>query len=464
MKKTKKIIHLIEREKRRALKVWYYCSKGVWSDTRSTLWVNTIKTVNLSVKSFMNTDLQTQACSMAYRTMLALVPALALLFAIGRGFGFQTVLQDELFGLFPGQRTAIGASLNFVDSYLNQASEGAFVGIGLVFLLWTLISLVSSVESTFNLIWSIRQGRSFWRKVTDYTAMLLILPILMICASGLTIFLSSTLQSIFHFKFMTPLVTMFLQFASWAFTWLFFTAVYMLIPNTKVRFKNALIAGIFAGTGFMLLQWAFVSGQVYVTRYNAIYGSFAFVPLLLIWLQLSWVVTLCGAVLCYSSQNIFQFQFSTDIDDISRSYRDRVTVAIATVIVRKFVRSEEPPTRRSLAIDYAIPMRLVADITDSLIEVGLVNRVVIDQKHEVYGFQPAIEPSKITLEMLIGRLANLGRSNFIPKFQSNFTAIDNIVDKVYAEVDTVTGKTLLMDIDVIDLPAKRSSSSHYHIK
>ena len=334
---------LYERTLRRALNVWAYVSDDVWRDTRNIWWINTIKTLNLTVRSFLDSDLQSKACAMAYRTMLAIVPALALLFAIGRGFGLQTVLENELYHVFPAQEEAIHKALEFADSYLNQTGEGLFLGIGIAFLLWTLISLVSNVEDSFNTIWSVKTGRSIWRKITDYTAMLLILPVLMVCASGLTIFMSSSLQSIFNFKFMTPLLHIMFEGASWVFTWLFFAAVFILIPNTRVNKTNALIAGVIAGTGFRILQWLFVTGQLYVTRYNAIYGSFAFLPLLLIWMQLTWVITLSGALLCYASQNIFQFSFQSEINKISISYRMKVTLEAlladdVTADIRKMTR------------------------------------------------------------------------------------------------------------------------------
>ena len=295
----------IDSLRKRAAQMWHYGSVGVWSERTNGLRVKIIKTVNLSVRSFMSSDIQTQACAMTYRTVLAIVPALAMLFALGRGFGLQAVLENEIYSIFHAQREAITRMLAFVDSYLNQASEGVFVGIGILFLLWTLISLVSSVEDSFNGIWGVKEGRSIWRKVTDYTAMLLILPVLMICAGGLNILLSSALNTVFHFKFLTPLISVFIEAGSWIFTWLFFTAVYMLIPNAKVKFANAFIAGIIAGTGFLILQWVFVTGQMYVAKYNAIYGSVSFIPLMLIWFQLVWVITLSGAVLCFASQNIF---------------------------------------------------------------------------------------------------------------------------------------------------------------
>ena len=162
---------------------------------------------------------------MTYRTMLAIVPALALMLAIARGFGIQNILQQELYRLFPAQRVAIQYAMNFVDSYLAQTSEGIFVGVGIVFLLYTLISLISNVEDSFNLIWGQKAGRSIWRKLSDYTAMLLILPVLMLCASGISILLSSTLNTLFNFSFMTPVISAALEGASMLMTFLFFTAV-----------------------------------------------------------------------------------------------------------------------------------------------------------------------------------------------------------------------------------------------
>lgn len=307
-KKESRISRLVAKSKRIAA----YMTTGLWSDPRRDWRINVLRTLNLSVNSFLNRDIQTQACAMTYRTMLAVVPALALVLAIGRGFGMQDALQEELFKLFPAQRVAIAYGINFVDKYLSQASEGIFVGVGIVFLLWTLISLLGNVEDSFNYIWGQKSGRSIWRKITDYTAMLLILPVLMLCASGISLLLSSTLRAVFDFDFMTPVISWLLEGLQFIMTILFFTAAYILIPNTKVKFKNAFISGTIAGTAFLILQWLFVTGTLYVTRYNAIYGSFAFIPLFLLWMQLAWVICLAGAVICYSSQNVFAFSLDRE--------------------------------------------------------------------------------------------------------------------------------------------------------
>lgn len=438
----------IEQLRNRATRLWQYGTVEIWNERKNSVKVKVIKTINLSVRSFLSSDIQSQACAMTYRTVLAIVPALAMLFALGRGFGLQTLLESELYSIFHAQKEAITRMLAFVDSYLNQASEGIFVGIGLLFLLWTLISLVSSVEDSFNAVWGVKTGRSIWRKVTDYTAMLLILPVLMICAGGLNMLMSSTIDAIFHFKFLTPLVSVFLEAGSWIFTWLFFTAVYMLIPNVKVKFTNAFIAGVFAGTGFLVLQWVFVTGQMYVAKYNAIYGSVSFIPLMLIWLQLVWVIVLSGAVLCYASQNIFEFDFKEDVDRISLRYREKVIMAVATVIVHRFVESQPPLTVRDIIVGYHLPSRLVGDAVESLVSAGLVSRVVMDEKNELIGYQPAMEVDKITVSEVRDRLEASGRHGFIPSFDSMFPGVVDIYDRMTKQLNDFAGSAKLIDLPI----------------
>ena len=401
-----------------------YLDGGVWDDTRDVWWVKVAKTLNLSIKSFLNTNLQAQACAMTYRTILAIVPALALFLAIGRGFGLQKIIENEVYKFFPSQGKVVDESLGVVDSYLSNAAEGVFVGIGIVFLLWTLISLLSSLENSFNIVWSIKQGRSIWRKITDYTAMLLILPVLMICSSSLTIMISSTLQSIFDWSFMTPVIEGVMEAGAWVFTWLFFTAAYMLVPNTKVHWSNALLGGVVAGTGFKVLQWLFVTGQLYVTRYNAVYGGFAFVPLLLLWVQLAWMTTLMGALLCYASQNINLFSFSTQIDDISGSYRERVAVAVAAVITQRFLDKKEAPTVKEISNRYLIPPRLVSQVTGDLVSTGLVSRVMVGDHGAETGFQPGIDINQLSVQLVVDKLRNLGGRDFIPLFNRSFASVN----------------------------------------
>lgn len=430
---------------------WKYVSDGVWSDTRHTFGVNVIKTLNLSVRSFLNSELQIRASALTYQTLLAIVPALALVFAIGRGFGFQNIIQSQLFHSFPAQQQALSQAFSFVDSYLAQSSEGLFVGIGVLFLLWTLISLIGAVEDALNTIWGIKQGRTIWRKLTDYTAIVLILPILLVCSSGIMVFMSTTLQTILPFGFMSPVIKFLLDLASLAFLWLFFAGSYMLIPNTKVKFKNAFLAGIIAGTGYSILQWLFLSGQLYVTRYNAIYGSFAFLPLLLIWLQLVWTITLAGGVLCFSSQNIFEFNFNSEISRISNNYKWRMTLAVMTVAVQRFDREQKPLTPHQIAVEYDLPISLVSDSVHKLIDCGLLLKIMVRGADDEPGISPALPTDKITLGLVLEKMGAHGSANFIPTFNTRFAKLSEAVLKLREETIASGNKILLSSLTVEDL-------------
>ncbi len=440
-------VGLANRVKGLAMKWWDYCVEGVWADTRSKWWIDLIRTANLSVRSFLDTDLQARASALTYQTMLAIVPALALMFAIGRGFGLQSVLIQELYKAFPAQKEALTTAFQFVDSYLSSASGGVFLGVGIVFLLWTLISLLSAVENSFNVIWGVK-GRGFGRKITDYTAILMILPVLMICSSGMSLMMSTAIHTMLPFDFLTPAISVVLDVASLVITWLFFAGAYVLIPNTRVKFGKAFLAGSLAGTAFIALQWLFITGQVYVSRYNAIYGGFAFVPLLLLWLQLAWVICLSGGVLCYSSQNIFHYSFDSQIANISMDYRRKITLALIAIVAQRFDQMASPLTAADLTADYDIPPRLVSSITAELVDCGLLSQVIIDEKTSATGFQPAVPTHQLTLALVLKRLSSNGLSRFIPGFDSRFEPIISAIDAIDATVYANADKTLLTQLKI----------------
>ena len=370
-----------------------------------------------------------------------------MLFAIARGFGFQNLMQTQLFRYFPAQQQALETALNYVDNYLSQASQGAFIGIGVVFLLWTLISLMSNVEDTFNHVWSITTKRSFRRKLTDYTALFLLLPLLMVCSAGITIFMSDAVQRMFEFNALSPMKHRLLAFMPTIISWIIFTAAYYLVPNTKVKFKGALFSGVLCGTLFQVVQWLFVTGQVYVSKYNAIYGSFAFLPLLLIWLQLSWLIALAGVVLTYAWQNFDSFAYRDKAKEMSQSYTNNLAIAVLTQAVKRFKSQNGLLTRRDIIRNYDIPGTLADRLLSNLQQAGLLNRVSLGNgDKEEYAFQPAFDPDDFTLNDTLKRLARIGKSDFIPKADTSFT-------KVWSAIKAIQDiQQQANDIPLLDLP------------
>lgn len=426
----------------------HYAWAGVWVDGRDTFWVRILKTLNLTVRSFLNKDLQSKAMALTYSTVLAAVPAFALLFAIGRGFGFQNLLQKSLYVYFPAQEQALNTALGFVDNYLSQASQGVFVGVGIVFLLWTLISLMSSIEQAFNQIWEVTEDRSFIRKVTDYIAICLVVPILMICSSGISIFMSTAISE--HFSFLGGAVDWVLDATPFLLAWIAFTLSFMLFPNTKVQFKYAAISGFVCGVAFQILQLLFVNGQIYVSKYNAIYGSFAFLPLVLIWLQLSWLILLIGCMLSYAAQNVVNFNYNAASDSISSNYLKQVGVVIMRIIVERQQNRQQPLTLTEISTGYDIPIRLVKQLAEIYKEAGIAYYVVLDKDAE--GLAPAIDAGTYTLGELFAVLDNYGKADFIPDFRTQYSSllarVAPIVSHPYGKEASVT---------IASLPAVRIS-------
>ena len=353
---------------------------------------------------------------------------------------------------FPAQKSFITFALKFVDSYLNEASQGVFVGVGLIFLLYTMVSLLSDIETSFNQIWDIKKDRSIYQKITDYIAICLLVPVMMICSSGVSIFMSSTLQSTTHFAFLTPIVNVALEASPFILAFLAFAISFCLIPNTRVKFKYAATSGAICAVIFQILQMLFLSGQLYVSKYNAIYGSFSFLPLLLIWLQLSWLILLFGCVLTYSMQNIFAFNFLDNTVPPSRSLETKVMLIIMAVVSRRFHAEETPLTPQEISVSYNLPIRMVNRLCDKLKRAGLVNLVMQEQGKT--GVAPAVDTDELTVGNIFKRIETEGNANYIPRFNELYKdtihSLDDWFRKCYQELNEIP----LKDIPLPDLPVK----------
>lgn len=435
-----------------------YCISGVWSDPRKTIKVRLIKTINLTVQAFLNRDLQIKSMAITYQTVFAMVPALALLLAISKGFGFQEIVEKELYTYFPSQSKALGTALGFVDSYLAEASSGILVGVGIVVLLWTLISLLSNIEDAFNNIWDIKNGRNTIQKIKDYIAIFLLIPVLMILSSGISLFMSSTLLAAVPFAFLTPMVNAIMELAPVVLTWGAFTLCFWLIPNTKVEFKFAAISGAFCAVAFEVLQLLFLNGQIYVSKYNAIYGSFAFLPLMLIWLQLSWLLLLSGCGLTYSLQNVFAYNFFGNLTSVAESYFREVLLVVTAVVYRRFHLGLPAPTRNSLSMTYGLPIRMVSNIADKLQKAGLVQTNDTSDGKDDPGLIPTTDTDRILVKDVVARVESAGMKDFIPEFNTTYRQALTELGDISTRMYEAAGDMLIRDLDIFVQIDKQSDS------
>lgn len=399
--------------------VIHFVTYDIWRITENEvsglkeLYINIIKTLILAFRGFMEEKLQTKASALTYSTLLSIVPMLAVLLGIAKGFGLQATVREELYDYFPGHVMELSKAFEFVERYLAQAQGGVILGVGLIFLLYTVVNLISAIEDTFNEIWQIQKSRPWYRRVSDYLALFVIVPVLMTASSGLSIFMG-TLQSSFlgQYLFLTPVTGWILKLVPFVITSLVFTGLYIFLPNTKVRFLNGLIAGLIAGCAFQLFQNLYISGQIWVSKYNAIYGSFAALPLLLLWLQLSWLICLFGAEIAFASQNVRKFSFERDSQHISRRYKDFLTLLIASLITKRFAEQQPPYTADELSTTYRIPIRLTSQILFQLKRLGIINEVNYGVDERVIHYQPAMDIHQLTVSYLMDKMDREGSEDF----------------------------------------------------
>jgi membrane protein len=377
--------------------------------------INLTRIVMLGIRGFKEDNLDVRASALTYFTLLSIVPVLALGFGIAKGFGLEAVLEKEITKSLSGQQQVLDYILDFTRTLLSTANGGIIAGLGLILLLWSVIKLLSNIEVTFNNIWDVKKSRSIIRKFTDYTTIMLIAPIFIIVAGSVTVFLSTTISNIGHntiFGFASPLLLKLAGIIPYLIIWGIFTILYMVMPNTKVSFKSAFIGGIIAGTTFQIFQNLYIYFQSGATRINAIYGSFAALPLFLIWLQSSWFVVLLGAEISFAVQNVKLKGSSLILRKLSIAYQKKIALLIVYQLIDDFKEGRKAPTSDRISSKTSVPIHTVDFILEKLVKSGIVSKVIVDEKQ---AFQPATDINKIDIISVINAYDRAGNdlSHFI---------------------------------------------------
>ena len=356
---------------------------------------NTVKVIVIAVRTFLDDKVMTKAAALTYSTLFAIVPILALIFAIARGFGFENIVTSLLKNGIIGENESLNTVMQFIDGYMQYVSSGAFIGIGLLFLLWSVYSLADGIEANLNMIWHVKQARGMGRKITDYFSLILLIPIGIICLSGLSVATRSILEGMEGYLLLGGFVQFLISAMPFLLAGLIFTGFYMFMPNTKVKFKYAIIPGIIAGCLFQLLQNLYFKGQFSLSSYNAIYGGFAALPLFLFWLNLSWSIILFGCELAYVSQNNDNFNYFKEPDKISRRHEDFYCLMVMALICKRFNKGLPSLKMKEIVKKLQIPHRYVISSLDTLTDAGLLETVNAEEREPAY--VPSTDTQKLTV-------------------------------------------------------------------
>ena len=369
-----------------------------------------LKMLLLTVEWFLDKKMFVAAASLTYSTLLAIVPIIAVVFAIARGFGYNIYIEQWFRDSLSSQPQAAEIIISFVNSYLIHTKSGVFLGIGLLFMLWTVIMLIDNIEQVFNDIWQVNKPRSIYRTITDYTSMFFLAPIGIVVTSGLTLAVTSFAGSNLSETYVLgPLLRFLIDLTPFLLMSAVFIFLYVFMPNTKVNFSSAIVPGILAGCAMQGLQFAYIHSQIWVTGYNAIYGSFAALPLFLLWLQISWIICLFGANLCYTNQNLEDFAFRTNTFDLSHRYKLMLSLLLASRICKRFEEGERPYTALELKLQTGIPIRMVHDLLNELVELNVISEVNTGDKGDDTYYQPAISLDKLSVRMVVDRIEAKGK-------------------------------------------------------
>ncbi|MBN2273359.1 MAG: YihY/virulence factor BrkB family protein [Bacteroidales bacterium] len=398
------------------------------------------------MKGFTEANIQLRASALTFYTILSIVPVLAMMFGISKGFGFDVYLKSFLTEKLSEHQAILNAVLSFVDRYLSNISGGFITGIGFLVLLWSVMKMLGNIESSFNYIWHVQKSRMLTRKFTDYISILLIVPIFIVISSSFTVSqVQSVSNSIPFLSYISPILKGFIHVLSYTLMWFVFTLIYIVIPNTHVKFVPAMIAGIIAGSMFQLLQWGYVNFQSYLSGYGAIYGTFAALPLFLLWLEFSWLIALLGAEISYAYQNIDSYEHEADQLSISTYHRKILTLLIMNKIVKRFVKGEAAITAVELSEQLDIPARLVRDILYDLVNANILSEVMTQDIKEV-GYQPATDPNRITVNYMLDLLDRKGQKPLFTKEPDEVKALSSIVESYYKHFEKSPENKLLKDI------------------
>ncbi len=364
--------------------------------------INQGQILALVVRGFISDGCMLRASALTFTTLLSLVPLLALVFSVLKGFGVQNELEPLLL-----EQLAVGggAAVTKIVEYINNTNVARLGSYGLIFLIVTVLALLSNIEKSFNSVWGVVETRPMLRRFTDYFSVVTIGPLLVVIAISMT----STLKSqqlvitLIKYEYLGEVLLFMFEILPFMVMWLVFAGLYLFMPNVKVSPRAALIGGVFGGTLWQLSQWGYLNFQVGVARYNAIYGTMAALPILMVWIYLSWMIVLLGLEMTYATQNLRTIRQDLRGQRVNFASIEFIALTVLLFVSRRFYAGKPALGQEDLASHLDVPPRLLRTILEELTRLGFV--VETSQEIDGSGYQPARALEKIRLHDVIRGLA-----------------------------------------------------------
>ncbi len=367
--------------------------------------VVSVRVCFIAVEGFLQDLCMLRASALTFASLLGLVPVLAVAFAVLRGLGWSG---GRLESLILDRATVLSPeAIRVIVSYIDKTN---FAGLGVIggsLLFFTVISLLTNVEVSFNAIWGDVPARPFFRRVSDYLAVIVVAPLLLAVATSLTAALqsSSALSWLSRFGGVGVTVDYIVRWTAVGVVWLLFAFLYIVIPNTKVRLHAALAGGIVAGSVWQLTQWSYIRFQIGVANYNAIYGALAQLPLLMAWFYISWVIVLIGAEIAFAVQNVASYSHERRAAKASgHALVEYAGLAVAKELARAAEGEGQPPSVEEMALELDVPVRVIREIVTALARAGLIHGSGDRPERYYLSLAPHRIPLARLLDVLRGRV------------------------------------------------------------
>lgn len=413
-----------------------FIKEDIWNIKTSELsafkrfWIYFLRIFSVTQKIFYTTQLQQGAATLTYYTLLGFVPMLVILLGVARGFSQENIVVEALFQKFGTQQEVITQVIDIARNALSELNTGLVSTVGIIVLLWSVIRILKNLEISLNNIFDVKKRRSLIRQFSDYLAMILFSPIVFIIANTLSFIISAKVAAISKesviFSEIHPLLFVFYNILSFFLTSSLFTFIYIFMPNTRVRFLPALFAGFIASFVYQIVQIAYIALQIRVTQHNAIYGTFAAIPLFLMWTHLSWVILLLGAKVAFALQNIEAYELISDDFKLSQRFEKILSLRIIKLCVDKFLKSKPAPSVIEISKQLSIPLFITQQIIENLKEIKLISEV--KKSEDDLGYYPAIDPSNLTIKRVIDMIELKGEEPHI-SISSEYKTIIKSLEK-----------------------------------
>lgn len=408
--------------------------------------IRQIRIAFLALQGALNNKIFMLAPALTFFSVLSIVPAFALALGIAKGFGLERYLEQQFHVALAGREEVFNWVMELTDAFFQHIDGGVVAIAGLGVLIYTVSMLLINIEKIFNQIWHVRYGRTWLRRLSDYFAIIFFGPLLLIVAGAVTVFLTTQIR-LLEGSLLSPLLVFLLRVSPYMLIWILFTLLYMVMPNTRVRFYPALVNGIIAGSVFQLIQWAYLTFQFGAASLGAIYGSFAALPLLLISMQISWTVVLFGAELTHAAQNIDLYRYGLEPKNISPYKRKLLSLYILSMLLKNFTESPSPLTAHQVSAQLKLPGPLVESILFMLKEVKLLNPVLVETEHEsIRTYQPALDAHAVTVAMALKRLEHYGQDELTFKPSPDLDNLTDTLEKMGRIIDESEANRLLIEL------------------